>query len=349
MRLLPTTWVSCGVLAGLTLIFGPAPGRAADKSEEVQFETADFVELRGTFYASQKPKAPCVILLHKFGGKRIDKGWDDLATSLQKDYAVLSFDFRGHGDSTNISNTQKFWRVSANNQLIRGAALTKSKISYKDFFSPYMPMLANDVAAARRYLDRQNEAGACNSSNLILIGAEEGAAIGALWLAAEYQRKPLIEHPLLPRQWIVDRQGKVAGEDIAGAIWLTIPGNLNGINTSFWLCGGNNLIVRDKVPMVFYYGKNDTRGAHAATKIFSDMERASRDKMKYSRLREKNTKLPGNELLGVKALGVEEEIGTYLEKVMQNRGAKAWVRRDPEKGPPLMMVPINQFGFPTLR
>src|SRR5262249_23029334 len=153
-------------------------------SEEVQFETVDKVDLRGTFYPSSKPKAACVILLHKIGGNRQQNGWDSLAQELQKEFAVLSLHFRGHRDSTGIS--PEFWR-NPDNQVLKGAGRAQ-KISFKDFPPAYFPMLANDVAAAKRYLDRQNDAAACNSSNVIVIGAEDGAAIGALWIASEWQR-----------------------------------------------------------------------------------------------------------------------------------------------------------------
>src|SRR5947209_2474990 len=105
-------------MAGLTLALLPPAGRA-QKSEEVQFDTADKVELHGTFYAPAKPRAPCVILLHKIGGNRDEHGWDQLAQVLQKEYAVLRFDFRGHGDSTNVA--PEFWR-NASNSMIKGAA-----------------------------------------------------------------------------------------------------------------------------------------------------------------------------------------------------------------------------------
>ena len=169
-----------GLLAGLSLILLPTFGQAAPpKPEEVKFDTADKVELHGTFYASGKNKSPCVILVHKIGGNRQQQGLEKLARALQEsNYAVLSFDLRGHGDSTSVERT--FWQVPTNATLIRGANISKEKISYRDFAPTYYPMLANDLSAAKRYLDQQNNAGSCNSSNTIVIGAEEGAAIGAL-------------------------------------------------------------------------------------------------------------------------------------------------------------------------
>jgi pimeloyl-ACP methyl ester carboxylesterase len=314
----------------------PVPARA-QKSEEVQFETFDKVELRGTFYASTKPKAPCVILLHKIGGNRQQNGWDNLAQELQKEFAVLSFDFRGHGDSTGVG--PEFWR-NQSNFLIKGAGRSQ-KISFKDFPPAYYPMLANDVAAAKRYLDKQNDALACNSSNVVVIGAEEGAAIGALWIASEWQRRRFVKSF---GGWTLDPKGRVEGEDIAAAVWLSIPKTFAGAYVGRWLTGPFNR-VRDKTPMVFFYGEKDAKQAEASKDLFEYVKRAGREKLEFTRLRGKDTKLAGSELLDKKSLGTSDEIATYLDKVMQKRGLRAPVMRDTENGPPLYPVPLTAFGF----
>jgi hypothetical protein len=278
-------------------------------------------------------------LLHKYGGNRQQKGWDELAQALSKEFSVLSFDFRGHGDSTTVN--QAFW-VGSNNT-IKNAARKPNKISYKDFPANYLPMLANDVAAAKRYLDQQNDAGACNSSNLVVIGAEEGAAIGALWINTEWQRKRLIKNPI--GNWVADPQGKVEGEDIASAIWLSIPQKLNGMDVGGWLKGPYNK-VRDKVPMVFFYGLQDSKAQTAATKLLGELKQAStKDKLTdLTVLRSKNTKLAGVDLLGKKDFKTEDDILIYLtEKALPKRGIKAWVPRDADR--PLLPVPLQHFNL----
>ena len=318
-------------LALLSLILIPRASRA----DEVQFESPDKVELHGTFYPGTK-KSPCAILLHKIGGNRQQKGWDDLAQELKKaDYAVLSFDFRGHGDSRSVA--QEFWNVRSNN-LIKGAAKKPNKIDYVDVPKNYYPMLANDVLAAKRYLDQQNDAGSCNSSNVIVIGAEDGAAVGALWIASEFQRYKLVKRPIgVP----VPDPTKIEGEDIAAAIWLSIPKTLYNIDVAQWLKGNGNR-VRDKVPMVFIFGDKDTRSAGAAATLFNAMKPAgTKDKLEYTATRSKSTTLAGVELLGKKGLKTEEDITTYLEKVMQKRGLKPWLQRDP---PAFGLIQLGLFG-----
>ena len=340
MRWRPLVRALSGASAVLVLLFVPAAGWAQKGGEDVQFDTVDKVELHGTFYAASKNKAPCVILLHKYGGNRQQKGWDELAQALSKDFAVLSFDVRGHGESTTV-DPNAFW-VGSNATMIKNAAKKPSKISYKDFAPGYLPMLANDVAAAKRYLDRQNDAGACNSSNVIVIGAEEGAAIAALWINTEWQRYRLVKNPI--GTWVRDPQGRVEGEDIAAAIWLSMPSKLYNADVLPWLKGPSNK-VRDKVPMVFFCGTQDQKAVSAANHFHAELKRSGKERLELTAMGpKKNTKLAGADLLGKKDFKTEEEIATYLtEKVLTKRGIKAWVQRDAER--PLHPVPLAQFNL----
>src|SRR5438552_2217992 len=113
---MPQSFVSrLFLFAGMLCLFAlPAPrALAADKDEkkkgkeydEVKFDTVDQVEIHGRFYASDKQKkAPAVLVLTKLGGDIRQDGWDRLAEALKKEgYSVLLFDFRGCGDSKNVS------------------------------------------------------------------------------------------------------------------------------------------------------------------------------------------------------------------------------------------------------
>jgi pimeloyl-ACP methyl ester carboxylesterase len=327
--------LAIGLVVGIPAGNGSAPQQAV-KSDEVQFETADKVQLRGTFYPSAKAKAPCVMLLHRYGGNRQLSGWDDLAQRLTADFAVLSFDFRGHGDSQSVGT--EFWRTPAN-MAIKGASRMPSKISYKDFPPSYLPMLANDVAAARRYLDRQNDTGACNSSNIVVIGADEGAALGALWMASEYQRPRLVRNSF--GRWYPDPQRHMEGEDIRAAVWLSIPRMLNNNYVGSWLRGPQNK-VRD-TPMVFFYGSEDQRAASAASALAEELKRSGRAKPEYLRLKPKDTKVSGEKLL-IKSLETDSEISAYLVNVFEKKGIRPTVPRETENSPPLSLIPLQYLG-----
>src|SRR3954453_22578742 len=96
------------VLAGALLAVGPSHGQAAKKAntKNVTFKTSDGVELSGTLYPAPSGKRDAtVILLHNFalkkgGSSSSEEGWGNLATTLQTNgYVVLTFDFRGFGES----------------------------------------------------------------------------------------------------------------------------------------------------------------------------------------------------------------------------------------------------------
>jgi non-lysosomal glucosylceramidase len=69
----------------------------------VGLTTADGVALAGLYYAPPQPAAPGVLLLHQRGGRQ--ENWASFAQLLQKNgYAVMTVDFRGHGQSKGVVN-----------------------------------------------------------------------------------------------------------------------------------------------------------------------------------------------------------------------------------------------------
>src|SRR5262249_23171011 len=159
-----------------------------------------------------------------------------------------------HGDSVEVE-APLFWNIRANTQFIKGAKADKQKISHKDFQPAYMPMLVNDIVAAKRFLDEQNNAKVCNSSNLILIGAEEGAALGMLWASTEWNHRRFVPGPL--GRPIPKMPPEFEGEDLACAIWLSATASTSkggGFHVQSAVGGPMNKKLREKVPMLFFYG-----------------------------------------------------------------------------------------------
>src|SRR5262245_34038698 len=187
------------LLAALPLLLPPSsPAQAGGKgdSKNVLFRSHDGVELQGTFWPSaggKGSKEATVLLLHSFdpkkGGSRAQDGWDNLAARLQKEgYAVLSFDFRGFGNSKTVEKS--FWNNKVNSTYAkRHAAKGTDAIDHKNFNTLYYPYLVNDVAAAKAFLDERNDAGECNTSTLVVIGAGDGATLGAMWAYSEFFRR----------------------------------------------------------------------------------------------------------------------------------------------------------------
>jgi hypothetical protein len=338
MRVMTPVRLAVALLLGL-LVASPRPARAADDKknvDKVTFETVDGVKISGTFYPSPKGKnSVCVLLLHnvgKGGHSHVD-GWDYLAEELQKkDYAVLSFDFRGHGDSKTM-DSGVFWKQPFNS----GRNLTKvdvksTALDYTQFKSSYYPYLINDIMAARAHLDQRHDAGDVNSQNLVVIGAGQGATLGLMWLAEEWQRVRL-KGTGVP--------GNPEGRDALTAIWLTPSLSLGTINHAAqvhkWVEESAKKKQSAKTSMVFVYGKEDT---NSATWALDQLKTIIPD---YKRVEGFEPKDPDNALTGEFSVAVKnlsgsqlldkelptvERILKYLDKVQEKKKPETWVERD---------------------
>lgn len=333
----------------LAFLLAPALGHAA-APVDVKFNTFDRVQLHGSFYAPQGgAKAPCVILVHKFGGSRQQAGWEDVIKALQKqDYAVLSFDLRGHGESVEV-DPATFWMLPSNFQHIKGAVQRKSKISYKDFSRDYTPMLANDIAAAKSFLDEQNNTKLCNSSNTMVIGAEDGAALAALWITSEWLRPPLVQRDIYGR---IVGTPTLQGSQICAAAWLSIPATLNRASLATWFRAsvpgsayGTRTTIGDKVPMAFYYGKGDSSAASAARTLLSALSPA-RSKQSLSVAKGKEGRAAGIDLVAKEAVKPDEDIAAFLSSVLEKRTSGEWARKESTQPQP---VALGTFGYGYLR
>jgi len=339
---------SLGPVAGLVLALTAGLGYSQNKTnkEDISFETFDGVMIKGTFYPSTKANAPVVMFVHKFGLDRTKGGWDDLATHLQeKGYNVMSFDFRGHGGSTNVK-PDRFWSYPPNRNLINRYTKDKKTISFKDFRAGYLPMLVNDIAAARYDLDNRNDNGQCNTSNIIVIAAEDGGPVAFTWMAYEHTRAAIYSrNPFQPGN------GTPASDDIAGAIWLSFvkTPQVNGSHMSFpyGSLTGVARTMRDNIPMWFAVGNDDKDGKADTDYLYNSVLRADQAKKQLELTFKKpiaNTKLRGAQLLSNEKLSTNEDIDKYLKKLVEKRPNTAQKKRNASEMP-LMPVPLGQLGF----
>lgn len=322
----PRCWflgVVLAVVACFCLFQAPSAGQDADsKGEKVRFHTVDGVEIVGTFYPSARGKAPAVILLHALGDKSNTDAWTNLALELKKKYSVLAFDFRGHGNSKNLSDAPEFWKHPINKNNVKGAPKA-TEIDYQNFNKAYYPVLINDIAAARAYLEGRNDARDCNTSSMVIIGAETGATLGAIWLNSEWLRYQQLGGGFAPAQFNKTSEGK----DIIAAIWLTPTAKLGSRTLS--LAQTLDLPGRiGKTPMTFLYGDADANGktvAKACEKAIKGTD--PKGDYKYTAaVKIPDTKLAGSNLLQ-KSTGTTKSIMDYLEDVVDYKG-NAWAERD---------------------
>jgi hypothetical protein len=279
-----------------------------------------------------------------------------LANALQtKGFAVLSFDFRGYGSGTTEVDPALFWAQQNNlNQMIRQP---KESISSKEFRPEYLPALINDIAAAKAFLDRRNDGNAggarCNSSNLVLVGSREGAALGAIWLNSEWHRYKVkigpSGQPILQNGFGGVVQGMAdstppSGAGVVGAVWLSISPRLAPRAPTLSLDSILNVPAKKQcVPMLLVYGDEDL----AAKKIARALEpklviykklkdakgdRKPEDKYKYTgKYPIPKTKLEGAGLLQESSDTIAQ-IRDWVEAVVLAKNNE-WVEQDFRKTP----------------
>jgi len=293
-----------GSLVLLVALFctSQSEGQGKVNKKNVVVKTYDGVELAATYYPNPGGKREAtVILLHDFdltkGGSSQTQEWSNLAASLQAaGYVVISFDFRGFGDSKNV-DPGTFWSRLDNKRMVKKGASGKAMlIDHKNFQSGYAPYLLNDIAAIKAYLDRQNDNKECNTASTILIGAGSGAALGSLWMGNESRRKRDKGNPLA----LVPTLGEPEVKDIAAAIWLSIAPR---IGTSKGVGGkvASSLVeacVKNKVPVAFVFGSLDSASDTLSRNLEGRINGTGKTKGKDAALKViKDTKLAGEKLL----------------------------------------------------
>lgn len=354
---------------GLALLFATAvPARAADpkpdeRGKRVTFKSSDGVDLVGSYYAAPKEgkKDACVLLLHDFskktGGDSHVDDLDTLAVSLNDDgFAVLSFDFRGHGESKNIG-PDVFWSTSHNRLAAPSTGFNikapPTTIDAKTFPAAYYPHLIDDVSGAKAFLDRKTAAppekdtGKINSANLIVIGSGQGAAIGEMWLFSQYRLRRQVG--LKPNR--APDYDEPEGKDIACAVWLTPTAHVEGMPLPHkkYL---DELETTYKVPMLYVYGEQDAaaktqtlswlQSVMPTYKLLGDADAKAHPvkALKFTRDWEiKGTKLAGSKLLGGD-LPTIKTIKLYVDQVLDERVPHEPRKVDVEKFPYAWVDPL---------
>lgn len=320
------------LLAGITLLLAarPAPAQQGDP-KQVEIVTADFVTLTGYFYASDKGKAaPTVLLLHGLGEDCNKAEWISLAKKLNakgKGYAVFRFDFRGHGQSTAVNPGKpsanpmlavKGFYDYPENAALKGAAKRPATIDAKMFKPAYQPVLANDIEAVKAWLDTAD----CDSSTLVLIGAKEGATIGALWLNAAWNCYRMVPNPNMFGDAKVPDLASPEGKNVVTGIWLSMHGTLGGrpANVAAMLA---TAALENNTPMWFLYAPSDSKGKatakRCASALYNKKAKKGSEFTAATDIKAAGTeKLSGSELL-VKSLGTQDAIVTYLARTVTPR------------------------------
>ncbi|MFO0863505.1 MAG: hypothetical protein U0744_02390 [Gemmataceae bacterium] len=293
---------------------------ASDAADPVRFETADGVQLCGEFYAS-RVDAPCVLLIHEVGKLRSLKAWQATAESLHaKGLAVLRFDLRGHGESTEVE-PEKFWSPQwPNRTLVRGKHL--GAVSYKQFDDRYWSFLTQDLAAAKSFLDRRNDAGQCNASNLVVVAADSGAALAALWMNGEWRRYRLQPPSFFGSAPRIDEEPE--GKRILAAVLIDPAGSVGtrrvDLTASLTLPGKIG-----RMPIALLYG-SDAAAARRSDAVEKALKNGGPELPYTGAVRVENSGTSqGAQLLTLKP--VRDAIVEFVQEVHRRRN-REWEDRD---------------------
>ena len=334
----------------------------AARGEPVSFKSVDGVKLSGVFYKAMDAAKPVVLMLHDYKANPNDVVWEDTAKlCLAKGFNVLRFDFRGHGKSVEVVPGE-FWVRNENRNFITGGTAanvaTKTAIKVADFRPAYFPMLVQDIAAARNYLDQLNDSGTVNTSTVYLLGAGDAVGVGFLYMASEWSRERIKPNVGVPAQYVSPRRAlfpasEPAGPDIGGAIWLG-PNRNQSIplpNLKEWSVNAATVELRSQTRMLFLYGEKDSRASAFSKQLFSDVLMIDRrttpngsplSKPEFtSYYRDiKGSAASGTKLLG-NNLGTEKLIGVFLSDIDKDRSAKTRKSREWDKP---LWINVTDYG-----
>ena len=350
------------LIACLVVALPASPVLSQDKKEEdVSLPTVDGLRLSGVWYPGAKGKSSDVVLMLHNRGESISKGdWSSLAQRLhQKGFAVLMFDFRGHGKSTTprtIDKPEEFLNARkypfnryAGTRAVRPEQL--KGLDYKSFEERYFPYLVNDIAAARRFIDGRNDQGECNSGRIFVIADREMCSLALLWGATEFHRQGI--NPITPG---AVPPNHVAGSDIMGAVFLNYKSSNPSVSRIIEkmlhdreLADKIERPLESKVSVAFVFSDDDKESANVARIWFSRWgikpnQNEDRDKGKYM-IRVKGAKnLQGVNLLDPK-LKADEPIEEFITATKKkNLTGNDFVERHPsviEAVP----VPLERYGL----
>lgn len=136
----------------------PAAETKIPEPQTIKFESADKVEIVGTFYQSAKANSPAILLLHQFGSNR--KSYDEFAGQLQKkNFGVLAIDGRGFGESVKTTDGKSVEPLRTN-EAVNG--------------------MKADVGAAFGYLSELKNV---DATRIGIVGASYGSSLAIIYAA----------------------------------------------------------------------------------------------------------------------------------------------------------------------
>jgi pimeloyl-ACP methyl ester carboxylesterase len=301
--------VLCGqFLGGAAAQQPPRKEKEPPPAEEHVITTKDGVELHATWYPSTSGRNAAVVLfLHDFGGSRTD--WRNLPADLQRslDFAIVTLDLRGHGDSTQQVDPDGKERK-----------LTAARLRPDDFVA----MASQDVEAVKRWLIERNNNGELNIERLGIVGAGLGALVAAEWAQQDwaYDKLPSIKQ----------------GRDVKALALISPELHAKGLRASVLA----EPPIRGQIGLQIIAGSGNGKAVRSARQVYNVVRRHYLDppdsappeevlaKKKLFLDIDYPTSLQGTKMLGER-LGLEDRIARFLQIQLVDREYPWQVRKSP--------------------
>lgn len=281
---LPSNPVHTALYAVILALFCSTAWAQAGKvtSKDETLVTKDSHEIKITYFKSAaREEAPVVILLHGKGGNRLI--WKSFAEQLQKvDFAVITVDLRGHGDSTGGSD----------------ASGKKSEGPKK---GDYLAMVVQDLEAVKKFIYEEHQNKQLNMNKLGIVAADVTTPVAIAYAEFDWEKLPYDDAPTL-------EQRTPKGQDVRALALLSPEGNVPGLGTNKTLA-----VIRTlKLPVLICVGSKSPGDMSQAKKMHEILapKKEGFDQIYFEPY---DSKLRGTDLLG-KGLKVEQHLFTFLKK-----------------------------------
>ncbi len=297
---------ACCACYAATAVAQPSRGKAPPPKDR-KLTTKDGVRLGITYYASTEGKeAVPVVLLHDHKESRVV--FNALARALQDppsgsgpSLAVVTVDFRGHGDSKTVELRDG-----------RSQEIDAARLRAADFQN----MVRFDMEAVRKFLVTKNDEGALNLNKLCLCGSGLGANVAVYWAAQDWSAPSLA----------VGKQG----QDVKALVLVSPKWSYRGLPLKGPM---KNRAIQQRISTLIAFGEKDTKASRDARNIHKILERYHPEPPKHE-LREKKdlfivplgTSLQGTELLAKPQFGLFSKLQGFVDVRLVQKEFE-WVKR----------------------
>jgi hypothetical protein len=337
-------------------------------SKAIDFDTDDGVYLSLRYWSPKKAgkETPCILLVHSKDGSQRD--WYRLAQFISEKYefAVLTFDFRGHGDSKEYNpeiyrnqteraekrrprpadrivpqGSRKFEEAAKAGDPKRKKNQRNPKIDLKMEYrkgADFVRRFPLDIEAARKFLVERHNSGELNIRQLGIVCSGSSANIVLGWFNEfEFSEKGNIGG------WTPQ------GGDVSALVMVSPTWNLIGATPPKF---GDRL---DDLPILLYSANSpeqiEDAQKYSTTLNLPFLKREGDAAPKGLKQPPKNRKesgwihiggssLSGTDLLNPAVNSLDQEIGDFMKNRLAPKKSRGWEKRD---------IDIDKGGFGSAR